>query len=140
MDFKQVSEYPRVLTQLCVWREARGVPQAYSAVTWVIVNRADRYLDMIPDEALIHVVTQSNQFSSMTHSGDLNLIQWPRLGAVWSSVCTAVDAVFDGFTPDPTDTATYYFSPPLIEPPSAWGPVVRTGTFGTIQTFKQESA
>lgn len=139
---QDISCYARTLVQICVWRESRGDSAAWAAVTWVILNRANRMADqrgMSVDEAIQHVVTAPYQFSSMTVKGDPNTILWPLPSTVWNSVANAVDDVLDGHTPDPTDSATFYFSAPLTAAPATWGPVTKTGQYGTIQTFKESA-
>lgn len=141
---QDISCYARTLVQICVWREAQDVPEAWAAVTWVILNRALKLTrikepPMSLDIAIQHVVTAPYQFSSMTVKGDVNTIKWPLPSMVWNAVAKSVDAVLGGVTPDPTGGATFYFSPPLIEAPSTWGTVVQTGTFGSIQTFKESA-
>lgn len=138
---QDISCYARTLVQICVWREARGDSAAWAAVTWVILNRAHRIIQSNPlvplDEAIQHVVTAHAAFSSMTILGDPNTIQWPLPSPVWNSIANAVDDVLDGHTPDPTDSATFYFSAPLTEAPASWGAVTKTAQFGSIQTFKE---
>jgi len=126
--------YPSVLAALCIWREASN--QAYSAmlgVAFVLRNR------ITPAHDLVHVITQHAQFSSMTIPGDPNLVRWPQSGdSAFAACCTAIETVFGGGTsvPDPTHGATFYYSPPLTTPPSAWGPVVMTAVIDQLTFCK----
>ena len=96
-------------------------------VAWVMKNR------IIAPHDLVYVVTKKYQFSSMTAPGDLNLVKWPETGdAAFALCCKAVEAVFAPGAVDPTLGATFYFSPPLTEAPSAWGPTVETITIDEI--------
>jgi hypothetical protein len=143
---QDISCYARTLMQLCVWRESRGDEAAWSAVAWVILNRAMRRITLTTgtfgsgvlslDEAIQHVVTAHEQFSSMTVKGDVNTVQWPLPSVVWAGVAAAVDAVLNGMTPDPTAGATFYFSLPLLTPPEHWGEVTKTLDVGGIQFWR----
>lgn len=111
--------WPKIIAALCIWREARN--QTYAAmlaVAWAIKNRVRAGKDECA------VVTQKWQFSGMTAPGDPNLIQWGQTNdPIVARVCMAIEAVFEGSTPDPTNGSTFYFSPPLTAPPEEWGPV-----------------
>src|SRR5271170_5366480 len=110
--------YPLALVAIALWREAQNqTDAAILGVACVMRNRVTLAHD------IVHVVTQPWQFSSMTAPGDANLIKWPETGdAAFVRCCAVVDSVF-GSAPvaDVTGGATFYFSPPLTAPPSAWG-------------------
>jgi hypothetical protein len=127
-----IDNYPRVVAALCVWREASN--QSYAAmlgVAWVERRR------ITPLHDLVYVVTQHAQFSSMTVRGDSNTVRWPQTSdPSWERACLAVDAVFNGVAPDPTEGATFYFSPPVTEPPADWGAVEATVTLDQLHFYK----
>lgn len=130
------SSYPAVLCALDIWREAQNQPySAMLGVACVCRNRISTAHD------LVYVVTQKHQFSSMTQPGDVNLVKWPESNdPVWPLCCQAADAVFGASpVPDVTAGAAFYFSPPLIEPPTAWGPVVVTVKLGELTFCKYAS-
>jgi len=133
-----LDSYRLVLAALCIWREARN--QSYSAmlgVAFVLYNR------ITPTHDLIHVITQRMQFSSMTAAGDTNLILWPQTGdAAFGACCTAVETVLGGeeiTVPDPTNGATFYYSPPLTAAPAAWGPTVVSAVIDQLTFCKPSS-
>jgi N-acetylmuramoyl-L-alanine amidase len=128
-----LNNYPMVLMALDLWREAQN--QSYAAilgVAWVVKNR------IVMPHDLVYVVTKKYQFSSMTSPGDLNLVKWPETGdAAFAMCCTAAEAVFSPGAVDPTNGATFYFSPPITEPPVAeWGPVVITAKIDELTFCK----
>jgi|SRR5271155_1634815 len=129
-----LDNYPLVLAAECLWREAQNQP--YSAMLGALCVMRNR---ITPEHDLVYVVTQRRQFSSMTAPGDPNLVKWPESNDVAFPVCCqAVDAVF-GTEPaaDPTGGATFYFSPPLTEPPEEeWGPVTITVKLGALTFCK----
>ena len=145
----QVSDYARVLLKIMIWREMRGVPEAWGAVAWVVRNRVNH--SSWWGRTIVEVVTHPWQFSSMTAHGDPNLTQWPKEDSTWEGIGKAVDEVlFPGATwdgkncvtvaanpsPDPTNGATLYFTKPLTEPPIAWGQVVKTAEIGRVQFYR----
>lgn len=131
----QVTDYARVLLKIDVWREMRGVPEAWAAAAWVVLNRVNHPGWWGRD--IVSTLTHKWQFSSMTAPGDANLVQWPQEDQTWEGISYQVDCVLDGTTPDPTDGATYYFTRPLTEPPAAWGTVFHTATIGGVQFYRQ---
>jgi spore germination cell wall hydrolase CwlJ-like protein len=127
-------DYPMVLAALCVWREARG--EAYSAMLGVACVLRNL---LAVEGDLVRVITRRDQFSSMTFHGDPNLIEWPQAQDGAFRMCSmAVSSILGSLSPDITGGATYYFSPPLEEPPPGWGPVTVTVTLGHL-TFCRSS-
>jgi spore germination cell wall hydrolase CwlJ-like protein len=129
--------YALILCAIDLWREAQNQP--YSAMVGVACVCRNR---VTPTKDLVAVVSAKHQFSSMTQPGDVNLVKWPESNdPVWPLCCQAVDAVFGADPiPDVTGGATFYFSPPLTEPPeNEWGPVAITIKLGALTFCKQVS-
>jgi spore germination cell wall hydrolase CwlJ-like protein len=125
-----ISDGSALLAALCLWREARNQsPQAQTGVWWVIQNRAKV-------KSIADVIVQPFQFSSF-NANDPNYQAWP---------CSQSDAwifhqclsIVRGFSDDPTDGATFYFSEPLVSPPAAWGNVQVTAKIDGL-TFCKSS-
>ena len=134
-----VSDYARILLSIAVWRESRSVPAAWTGVAWVALNRAlefARRFQVDMNAALVHVLSQPYQFSSMGAPGDHQLTLWPTPGVLWDSLCDAVSRCLDGTTADPTNGAIFYFSLPLTSPPAEWGQVEKTFIAGDIQFWR----
>jgi hypothetical protein len=132
------SDYSRILLCIAVWREMRSVPDAWAAVTHVILNvaRAKAAHDIIPlDEALVLTITRPYELSSMTAPHDPGLVKWPIHDALWDALCSRVESCLEGHTPDITNGAIHYFSLPLLEPPVKWGPVTKTLEIQSVQFF-----
>lgn len=108
------------LLALCVWREARGEsPDAKFGVACVIQNR----IAMAPAQGFKSDVRGNIlkpwAFSSFM-DGDPNSTKYPNvMDASWLECLNAAQSE----DPDNTGGAVFYFSPPLTDPPHAWGPV-----------------
>ena len=123
------------LCALCVWREARGEGSiGKRGVAHVILNRMNHGGYGGSD---VHgVVLKPYQFSSFLES-DPNSELWPLdEDALWIDSQQAAQAVLLGFDTDITAGALFYFSRPLTEPPSAWGPVGVTLVVGHLTFCK----
>jgi len=108
------------LCALCIWREARGEGVlGKRGVGHVIKNRSlQGFGYTIP-----HVILKPYQFSSF-NANDPNSEKWPAdTDHSWLDCQQTAQEVLEGNDFDITDGATFYFSPPLTEPPHAWGPV-----------------
>lgn len=134
-----ISAYSRILLALEVWREMRSVPLAWDGVIWVNFNRVSH--PRWWGRNLVDVITHKWQFSSMSAPGDPNLVQWPSDD---DPAFDKIRARIDFWTSpqsssDPTDGAVYYFTPPLVSPPTEWGEVVQTVEMGVAKFYKMVS-
>ncbi len=128
----------RLLAALCVWREARGeVADAKLGVAWVLKNRCK----MAPAQGfkpdIAGNVLKPWAFSSFS-AGDPNADRYPAVAdQVWLDCLAAADSV----KADPTGGAVFYYSPPLTEPPHAWGLVQLKAVIGHLHFYAiQETA
>lgn len=121
------------LFALCIWREARGEPYAAKrGIAWVIRNRCL----LAPLEGF-HKDISSNilkrwAFSSF-NEGDVNSTKYPK--ATDPSWIDSLKAARD-VTADPTKGACFYYSRPLMTPPSAWGKVEHSAAIGGLQFYR----
>ena len=125
------------LVALCVWREARGEGNlGKRAVAHVIQNRASAGGWWGHDWRT--VVLKPYQFSSFNRD-DPNSTKWPEDDeADWLDCLEATRDVMGGEA-DITNSAVYYYSPPLSAPPRAWGAVIPAASIGRL-TFWKPSA
>lgn len=130
-----------VLLACGVFGEARNQSyEAKIAVACVMRNRVHANLRYMGGASYAGVILQPFQFSSFNFS-DPNrgkllrpLLHEPR--AVWEECYRAACAVYRDNCEDITDGALFYFSPPLTQPPAAWGSVVFTAKYGDLQFYK----
>lgn len=110
------------LLALCVWRESSDqYPLARAGVCWTIRNRVEHPTWW--GHSYQTVILKPFQFSSFNAS-DINNTRWPKDDdESWPQVLETCAGVMSGAIPDPTQGATLYFSPPLTQPPHAWGQV-----------------
>ena len=122
------------LLALCIWREARGEgPVGKLAVGCVIRNRVAAQTFF--GHTLQSVILRPYQFSSFNEN-DPNADKWPEDGeADWLDCQDAALDVASG-SPDPSNNALYYFSPPLTAPPREWGLVTQTASVGRLKFYK----
>ena len=116
------------LLALCIWREARNQPDAAMlGVAWTIKNRCS----MAPREGfkadIAGNVLKPWAFSSFME-GDPNSTKYPEPGPVWDRCLAAARSA----EADPTGSAVFYYSPPLMQPPSAWGSVEHSADIGEL--------
>jgi hypothetical protein len=107
--------YDQFMLALCLWRESRSHPEAYSAIKHVILNRAARR--KLP----VHrVILQPWQFSSF-NALDANSSKFPQdnQGADWRAWLQAVNCVTSD-TEDPTSGADHYHDQSIEPPVRAW--------------------
>jgi spore germination cell wall hydrolase CwlJ-like protein len=91
------------MAALTAWREARDQgPAGMAAVLHVMANRSATW-----GKTPYQVVTQPNQFSSMTVRGDVNSVLWP-CPTDMASMLAMAQTVLDGGEDDPTQGALYY--------------------------------
>lgn len=125
-----------LLLALMTWREARGESQeARRAVARVAVNRARDARKRWP-RSVRQVVLQPYQFSSFNAS-DPNATKWPALASpVWRDCVAAAGEALGGSDGDPSRGASFYFSPPVADPPPCWGAVELTREIGCLKFWK----
>jgi len=105
------ADYSKALLALVLYREARGEGAAgMTAVGHVIANRCFQWSKSWHD-----VILGKNQFTSMSVTGDTQTVIWPPLG---DPVFDIAEAVYGGFSKDPTGGALYYANESVIT--SAW--------------------
>lgn len=125
------------LLALCIWRESRGESfLGQRAVGCVVRNRvnAGGY-----GSGYASVILKHYQFSSFNAS-DINSQQWPIDGeASWMSCLAEANNVLTGID-DVSNSALFYFSPPLKQPPPAWGAVIPTASIGHLSFWKPAPA
>lgn len=94
-----------------MWREARGESlEGMTAVGCVVRNRATS----LPWDK---VICAKWQFSSMTATGDSQLVVWPgQDDPTWQSAMSLAEEIYNGTTPDNTGGATHYFNPSVVLP------------------------
>lgn len=93
--------YDKFLCAICIFREARGDGNdAMLAVAHVIDNRAKAW-----GKSWAQVITDKNQFSSMSVIGDSQTIVWPTEKDDLASI---IDEVCQGRLDDVTHGALYY--------------------------------
>ena len=118
---------------LAIWREARGEKfLGQRAVGCVVRNRvnAGGY-----GEGYAGVILKKFQFSSF-NANDVNSQLWPIDGeASWMSCLAEANNVLTGID-DVSNGALFYYSPPLIAPPHAWGNVTATAHIGNLNFYK----
>lgn len=122
-----------LLTALCIWREARGEsPLAKLGVAWTLRNRCA----MAPLEGFRKTLTDNilhpGAFSSFSE-GDPNATKYPLMSdPSWAESLLAAHAG----EADPTLGSVFYFSPPLTQPPSAWGDVEHAADIGRLHFYR----
>jgi len=130
--YKELSDLQ--ILALCIWREARGEGMlGKRGVGCVVRNRINAKSFFGHDWKA--VILKPYQFSSF-NSDDPNSIKWPvDRDEAWEE-CLDTAAEVLGGAEDVTNGALYYFSPPLNDPPHAWGKVWETAHIGNLQFFK----
>ena len=131
--------YEKILMALDIWREASNQnEQAWNGIMHVILNRVAHPRWWGHD--IVSVITHRWQFSGMTAPGDSNLTRWPQVNdpqflAILDMIEKDVGEVIDE-----TCNAIFYFSPPLTEPPTAWGKVKFTVKIDDISFYWVDDA
>jgi spore germination cell wall hydrolase CwlJ-like protein len=122
-----------ILLALCIWREARNQSDtAMLGVKWVIKNRCS----LAPREGFKPTINgnifKPYAFSSFNEN-DPNANKFPKQDdPAWLRILDIVR----GDSPDPTDGAVFYFSPPVKTPPKAWGNVVFAAKWDDLNFYK----
>lgn len=109
-----MTESDVVIGALCAWRENRsGGAEGMQSVINVLVNRAKARNTSIYTEAVRRL-----QFSSMTESGNPELVTFPAYSDdQWQTALAIMDKVADGTLTDITGGATSYYALSMAEPP-----------------------
>jgi spore germination cell wall hydrolase CwlJ-like protein len=136
VPYNQLSDLQ--LLALCIWRESRGeMPIAKRAVGCVIRNRIAAHSFF--GSSIQAVVLKPYQFSSF-NANDPNSGKWPvATDQSWTDSLDEAEEVLGGCD-DVSNGALYYFSPPLVAPPHAWGAVVPTAHIGHLEFYKPAPA
>jgi|HubBroStandDraft_2_1064218.scaffolds.fasta_scaffold90663_5 spore germination cell wall hydrolase CwlJ-like protein len=123
---------------LCIYREARGEGfLGKRGVGCVVRNRVNAQTYFGHDYK--SVILKPYQFSSFNAS-DPNVNVWPKDGdPVWMDCLSEAYEVLGGCD-DLTFGALFYYSPPLVAPPKAWGNVVATAHIGRLDFYKPAPA
>lgn len=106
--------FDKYIMALCIWREAGGDGvDGMTAVAWVIQNRFNAKFDGA--STILDVITEKNQFSSLTVLGDRMTVKWPRSNSAQADLsawAAAQQIVLNLSTStDPTNGALYYYNP-----------------------------
>lgn len=104
----------QIIGALCAWREARGGGSAgLTSVLNVLMNRAaQRHTDVYTE------ATRRLQFSSMTATGDPNLILYPAdADPQWAEALTLAQQAANGTLEDITQGSTSYYALSMSTPP-----------------------
>lgn len=126
------------LLALVIWREARGESfLGKRGVGCVVRNRIDAQTYFGHDYQT--VILKPYQFSSF-NANDPNSTKWPVDGdEVWMDCLAEANEVLGGCD-DLTFGALFYYSPPLVAPPRAWGNVSATAHIGHLEFYKPAPA
>lgn len=99
-----------IFLALCVFREARGeIYTAKLAVAYTVVTRAanPRWWG----DSIMAVLRCPDQYTSMTHEGDPNLVAWPfAADPFWADSVQAAVAALSKSVPNPAPMADSYYS------------------------------
>jgi spore germination cell wall hydrolase CwlJ-like protein len=120
---------------LCIYREARGEGiLGKRGVAHVIENRTRT--SGFGGSTLTAVILHPYAFSSFNPS-DPNAGVWPGdTDDAWTDCLHVTSSIIGGSDEDLTNGALFYFSPPLLAPPHAWGPVEITLQVGRLTFCK----
>lgn len=105
---------------LCSWKENRGgLRPGIQSILNVLYNRAKRDNTTMYAEAVKHIMEHGKsvgQFSSMTTTGDPELVLWPDEGDPQYALAEQMaQQALDGDLPDITSGSTLYFAPHSIK-------------------------
>jgi spore germination cell wall hydrolase CwlJ-like protein len=100
---------------LCIWREARGEGRAgLVAVAHSIVNRV---ASPTWGNTMMSVLFQRQQYSSLTHQQDPQLVVWPTDDdPTWKEALEVADGVLRGEIDSPVGKADSYHSTSIVPP------------------------
>lgn len=107
------NDYYKTMLALTMWREARGEKRdGMRAVGHVIRNRVNA-----GQGDWDHVITKKWQFSSLTATGDSQLVVWPDSpDEVFETAMNLAEDIFSNMDSDITAGATHYFNPHVVLP------------------------
>ena len=125
--------YDQAILAICLWREARSHPEAYTAIKHVIWNRAAK-----KRQPYHQIILAPKQFSSF-NSNDPNAVKWPVNDgdADWAAFLRAMMVAQDGESFDPTGGANHYHSYTKEEQYPKWAQGVKpTLVVGPFRFYK----
>lgn len=95
---------------LCVWRESRGeIYTAKLAVAYSVLTRVAKGGWF--GDSLMSVLFKPEQYTSLTHEGDPNLVKYPKQDdPFWADSVQAAVAAISKTVPNPAPDADSYFS------------------------------
>ena len=105
-----------VFLALTIWREARGETfDAKLAIGYVVCKRV-----MVGGwwgTTIMGVIAKKEQFSSMSHAGDPNLVEWPSpTDYTWTDSLNAAKQAIAKSAANPAPNADSYYSIDIPEP------------------------
>lgn len=130
--------YNQLMGALCLWREARGLPdEALIAIWWVLFNRITDAKKRWP-RTIAGVVTQHAQFSSFSQN-DTNCVKYPQDDGSpdWNAWLRCLQVVMTtAMANDPTGGANHYENCNPDQLP-LWADASKlTLTIGTLRFYK----
>ena len=125
------------LFALVLWREARGeTVDTKRVIAWTIKNRVLHPSWYGTDWS--SVITKPEQYSSMTHSGDPNLVKWPLANDTSWMACMDIAAeVYGPGGVDLAQGATHYYDSSMPAPPYWAEKMTLVSTQGRFHLYKQ---
>lgn len=130
-------DYECILLALCLWREARGeTVDTKRAVAWSIRNRVNHKSWW--GGTWSEVITKREQYSSMTSTGDPNLVKWPiETDTSWMACMDVATEVYGTPLADPSNGATHYFDKSLDANPPNWASTgTKTADIGNFHFYR----
>jgi spore germination cell wall hydrolase CwlJ-like protein len=130
---------PLILLAMCVWGESRGNTLAEKiGVACVVRNRLHQHWMGAHNWA--DVILKPWQFDCfLPNDPNSKKLLTPlkyETAAVWNCCYSVAQGVYSGAVSDNTGGAVFYFDLPIKLPPSEWGNVQETVTYGTTKFFK----
>lgn len=135
------SQSEDILLACCLFGEAQNQSyEAKVAVACVVRNRVKRNLRYMGGASYSGVILHPMQFDAF-NANDPNRVKLLRPLSfaprpVWEECYRAAMAVYHDNCEDSTGGALFYFSPPIKEPPRAWGQVEFCAKYDDLQFYK----
>jgi spore germination cell wall hydrolase CwlJ-like protein len=133
---------PLILLAMCIWGEARSQGlDGKLGVACVVRNRV--HLRWLRDNSYPSVILRSGQFDCFRNN-DPNSSKLLRplcfeSRAVWEACYSAAKSVYQDNVQDNTQGSVFYFSPPVTEPPAAWGKVEFVTRYDDLHFYRLAS-